>query len=105
MYYRRLLFGPLEIIEVARFVHSFLLHMCSGTMTSQAALCSRATNFCIHRFDIANVTISVTNLNDNPPLFVDEGDIVDSIDVQVPEEIPSPYTIETLQVFQQAQSV
>ena len=51
------------------------------------------------RFDLATVTVNVINLNDNPPQFVTDEDVPQNmVTVPVLEEIPSPYTILTLQV-------
>ena len=54
---------------------------------------------CFFRYDSANVTVSVINLNDNPPVFVRDGRIpIDSVRAMILEELPSPYTVATLQV-------
>lgn len=51
------------------------------------------------RYDYANVTVSVINLNDNPPVFVRDGRIpIDSIGAMILEELPPQSTVATLQV-------
>lgn len=48
----------------------------------------------------ATLTVTVINLNDNPPQFVDESGVpVEAITVPVMEEILPPHTIYTLQVI------
>ena len=51
------------------------------------------------RFDTANLTVEVVNLNDNPPIFVRMGRIpIDSLNESVLEEIAPPHTVTRLQV-------